>query len=194
MTEDIETKEKAKHISYKGMEQLDFQIMLTDNYCVNPNSIHLCFPMKIKKSRNEASNTDTNLITVNNMFSHQIKEISATRFGHDKQLISTFSPYGIYQYSKAMLKHLPKDSLKKTEKAVLYSKQPICINKTIIDRRINYGSGSGTSGTGAPIAARKANDAKDLDIEERIEKFQNQLKSEYIYRVTLRYSKLSPEN
>lgn len=59
---------------------------------------------------------------------------------------------------------------------------------------MNYGSGSGTSGTGAPIAARKANDAKDLDIEERIEKFQNQLKSEYIYRVTLRYSKLSSEN
>ena len=49
MLEDIDTKEKAAHSSYKDMEQLDFQIMLTDNYYVNRNSIHLCFPMKIKK-------------------------------------------------------------------------------------------------------------------------------------------------
>ena len=49
MLEDIETKEKAAHSSYKDMEQLHFQIMLTDNYYINPNSIHLCFPMKIKK-------------------------------------------------------------------------------------------------------------------------------------------------
>lgn len=42
--EDIDTKEKAAHNSYKEVEQLDFQIMLTDNYCVNPKSIHLCFP------------------------------------------------------------------------------------------------------------------------------------------------------
>ena len=47
MIEVIDIKEKTAHISYKDMEQLDFQIMLTDNYYVNPNSIHLCFPMKI---------------------------------------------------------------------------------------------------------------------------------------------------
>ena len=113
MTEDIETEEKATHISYKGMEQLDFQITLTDNYYVNPNSINICFSTKILKSRNEASNIDTDLITVNNIFPHLIKEISITRFGYNKQLIPTFSPYEIYQYSEAMLKHLPKDSLKK---------------------------------------------------------------------------------
>ena len=45
--EDIDWKEKAAHISYKDMEQLDFQIMLTDNYYVNPNSMHLSFLMKI---------------------------------------------------------------------------------------------------------------------------------------------------
>ena len=47
MIEVIDIKEKTAHISYKDMEQLDFQIMLTDNYYVNPNSIHLCFPMKL---------------------------------------------------------------------------------------------------------------------------------------------------
>ena len=82
MTEDIDTKEKAGHISYKEIEQLDFQIMLTDNYYVNTNSIHLCLPMKIKKRANEASDIDTNLITENNFFAHLIKERSITRYTH----------------------------------------------------------------------------------------------------------------
>ena len=47
MLEDIDTKEKVAHNFYEDMERLDFQIMLTDNYYVNPNSIHICFPMKI---------------------------------------------------------------------------------------------------------------------------------------------------
>ena len=49
--EDIDAKEKATHISYKDMEQLDFQIMLTDNYYANTYSIHLCFPVKMKKKK-----------------------------------------------------------------------------------------------------------------------------------------------
>ena len=36
-------------ISYKNVEQVNFQIMLTDNYYLNSNSKQLCFPMKIKK-------------------------------------------------------------------------------------------------------------------------------------------------
>ena len=47
--EDIDTREKVAHPSYTDMEQLDFQILLIDNYYINPNSIHICFPMKIKK-------------------------------------------------------------------------------------------------------------------------------------------------
>ena len=47
MLEDIDTKEKVAHPSYTDMVKLDFQILLTDNYFNNPNSIHLCFPMKI---------------------------------------------------------------------------------------------------------------------------------------------------
>ena len=50
MLEDIDTKEKVAYSSYKEMEQLDIQILLTDNYYVNPNNIPLCFPMKIKNS------------------------------------------------------------------------------------------------------------------------------------------------
>ena len=49
-----------------------------------------------------------------------MKEISITKYGSDKELIPTFSPYEIYQYSDSMLKHLPKDTLKKIEKTLLY--------------------------------------------------------------------------
>ena len=116
MLEDINTREKIAHSSYKEMEELDFQILPTDNYYVNPNSIHLCFPLKIKKSTNEGNDIEGDLITVNNFFAHLIKGIGITKYGSDKELIPTFSPYEIYQYPDAMMKHLPKDSIKKLEK------------------------------------------------------------------------------
>ena len=42
----INTKEQP-HSSYRDMENLDFQILLMDNYYTNPNNMHLCFPIKI---------------------------------------------------------------------------------------------------------------------------------------------------
>ena len=77
------------------MEQLDFQILLTDNYC---------FPMKMKKKTNQNSDIDGDMITVNNFFAHFIREISVTKYESDKELIPTFSLSGIYQYSDAKLK------------------------------------------------------------------------------------------
>ena len=51
MLDDIETREKVA--SYKDKEQLDFQILLTDNYYINPSNIHICFPIKIKKKQKQ---------------------------------------------------------------------------------------------------------------------------------------------
>ena len=78
MLEGIGMRELVAHPSYKDMEELDFQILLTDNYYVNSSHIHICFPMKTKKSLNEASDIDDDLIRVNNFFAHLIKEISIT--------------------------------------------------------------------------------------------------------------------
>ena len=94
------------------MEQLDFQILKTENYYVNPNGIHICFPIKIKKGTNKSPNIDADLIPVNNFFAHWVKEIRITKYGSDKELPPTFSPYEVYQYADGMLKHLPKDELK----------------------------------------------------------------------------------
>ena len=70
MLEDIDIKEQPAHISYKDVENLDFQVMLTNNYYTNPNSMPICFPMKIKQNRDEDNDTDTDLKTVNNYFPH----------------------------------------------------------------------------------------------------------------------------
>ena len=78
MLEDINIREKVTHCSYTNMEELDFQIILTDNYYVNPDSIHICFTMKIKKKFNEAQDIDDGLITANNFFAYLVKEISIT--------------------------------------------------------------------------------------------------------------------
>ena len=51
MLDDIDTREKVAHTSYKDMELLDFQILLTEKFYVNPNSIHICFPIIIKKQQ-----------------------------------------------------------------------------------------------------------------------------------------------
>ena len=115
------------------MEQLDFQILLTDNYYINPNSIHVCFPMKNTKLSNQNADIDVDLITVNNFFAHFVKEISITKYNSDKELIPTFSPYEIYQYADTMLKHLHKDVLKTIEKMHFYSKKPIYYTDRKID-------------------------------------------------------------
>ena len=139
MLDDIDTHEKVAHPSYKDKEQLDFQILLTENYCVNPANIPICFPTKIKKKSNNSSDIDDDLITANNIFAYWVKEISIAKYGSDRELPPTFSPWEIYQYSDQMLKHLPKDSLKTIQKTLLYSKKPVHYGNITYERR-NFNS------------------------------------------------------
>ena len=92
MLDNIDTREKVSSPSYKDKEELDFQILLTDNYYMKPSNTHICFPIKIKKKSNNSSNIDDDLITVNNFFAHCVKEISITKYRSDKELPPTFSP------------------------------------------------------------------------------------------------------
>ena len=56
---------------------------------------------------------------------------------------------------------------------MLYSKQLTHFNKTSLERTIHN--------------SNTANDITDLNINERITKFQNQLKNEFVYRIPLPY-------
>ena len=87
MIKDIDTKEQPAHSLYRDMENLDFQIMLTNCYYTNPNSMHIYFPMKIKKKKQQRQRYRLSPYNVNNFFPHFVKERSVTRYGYNKQLI-----------------------------------------------------------------------------------------------------------
>ena len=141
MLDDIDTREKVAHPSYKDKEQLDFQILLTENYYVNPSNIHICFPIKIKKQSNNSSDVDSDLITVNNFFAHWVKEISITKYGSDKKLPPTFSPWEVYEYPDQMLKHMPYKALKTIQKTHLLSRKPVYFADVLYERRHDNASG-----------------------------------------------------
>ena len=188
MLDDIDTREKVAHPSYKDKEQLDFQILLSENYYVNPSNIHLCFPITILKSSDKDADIDDDLITVNNFFAHWVKEISIKKYGSDKELPPIFSPWEVYQYSDQLLKHLPSDSLKTIQKTHLFSKKPVYFASKTYERRNYNGENTITTGLNATqTTTAKKQHAKDLNIDDRIKLFKNQLKNKYVYRIPLRY-------
>ena len=188
MLEDIDTREKIADPSYTDMEQLDFQSQLADNYYINPNSIDICFPVKIKKKWNTALDIDADMIPVNSFFAHFVKEINVTKYGSNKELIPTFSHYETYQYADSMLKHLLEKTLKTIKNTYLYSKKPVYYTDTGIDRRIHNGHGMvATSLTAAQIDTKKKKYAKDLNIDDCKAKFKDVIKIEYVYRIPLHY-------
>ena len=83
-----------------------------------------------------------------------------------------------------MLKHLPSDSLKTISKTLLYDKQPVYFADTTYNRRNHNAAGTDLTGlNAAQQAAKRAAQAEDLNIDQRIANFQNLLKNERIYRV-----------
>ena len=172
--DDIDTREKVAHSSYKDKEQLDFQILLTENYYGNPANIQICFPIRIKKKSNNNSDIDGDLITVNNFFAHWVKEISIAKYGSDKELPPTFSPWEVYQYCDQMLKHLPSDALKTLQKTHLYSKKPVYFASELYDRRNHNSAGVTLTGLNAVQQLERKKACQRLKYNERISLFQNQ--------------------
>ena len=132
-----------------------------------------------KKKSNNSSDIEKDLITVNNFFAHWIKEISITRYGSDKELPPTFSPWEVYQYSDQMLKHLPTDALKTLQKTLLFSKKPVYFAKSSYERQNHNSKDLTYTGLDSTQTAEKKKlHAKDLNIDDRISLFREQLKNE----------------
>ena len=105
-----------------------------------------------------------------------------------KELPPTFSPWEVYQYSDQMLKHLPEDDLKSIQKTFLYSKKPVYFDSTSYDRRNFNSKDLVTTGlNAAQITEKKKQHANDLNIDDRITLFQDQIADEYVFRIPLRY-------
>ena len=174
--DDIKTIEQPAHPSHKYLGTFDFQLLLDKNLYTNLNSVHFVFPMKIKRKSDINADIVANLVTVNNFFARRIKEISTTKYGTNKELTPTTTSREIYQYSDAMLKHLPQKSLKVIQHDHLYSQKPAVILYGF-DTRV-HGSLRKADGTLLlPV------DTSDDNFDDTEAKFRNQLKNKYVYRV-----------
>ena len=161
--------------TYKDLKTAEFTIQLSSNHYMNFNNVHIVFPLKIKKKTNVANDILATEITVNNFFAHWIKEIDIKRLGDDVPVLPTTNTIEIYKYSDAMLKHVPKKALKVIENDLLYSRKKIKLPAGE-ERRDEHAAN-----------AENANNRTDDNIDERIQKFQNQLKTDYFYRIPLKY-------
>ena len=161
--------------TYKGLKVAEYTIQLSNNEYMNFHNVHLVFPMKIKKKSNVANDILAGEITANKFFAHWIKEIDIKRLGDDIPILPTTNTVPIYRYSDRLLKHMAKDSLVIIENNLLYSKKKVKL-PACEDKRDTH-----------TAAGVDANNRTDDNIDERIQKFQNQLKNTYWYRVPLKY-------
>ena len=136
------------------------------------NSLRTCFPIRFRKVANATAAIDATMAPVNNLFAHWVKEIDITKNETNKQLIPTSTPQEIDQYSDAMLKHLPAKNLKKLRKHFLFSKKEV-IYTAGVDRRPHNDDGNGKR--------------SDDNLDDRIDKFSDQLKNKFTHRNPLRY-------
>ena len=90
-------------------------------------------------------------------------------------ILPTSNTINIYKYSDAMLEHMPKDALKVIENDLLYSREKVKLPVNE-DRRDEHA-----------VNNKDANNRTNDNLDERITKFQNQLKNIYWYRIPLKY-------
>ena len=122
----IKNKKVSANSTYKNFKTLKFNIKLPTNQCFNWSSVHyLSSDSNKKKKTNSVNNTDATMMTINNFFAHQIKEINIKRYGDDLQILATGKSTEIYRYSNAILKYMLKDALKTFIKTLLNSKDDL---------------------------------------------------------------------
>ena len=169
------TKKAYADDTYKGLKVAEFNIKLTNNQYMNFHNAYLVFPMKIKKNSNVANNLADDVITVNNFFAHWIKELDIKRYGDDIPILPLTNTVEIYKYSDAILKHMESDALKTFQNNFLYSKKKVSL-PTGEDRRKHYMTQNAD-------AAKRTDD----NLDDRLDKFSDQLQNEYCYMIPLRF-------
>ena len=172
MIEKLMTIEQLADTTYSNREVLDFELILDNSYYTNLEDLHIYFAIRFRKLTNAAQNLDAGIYPVHIFFALWMKEIDITKYGTIKSLIRTTTPKEVYRYSDAMLLHLPKNALKMIEKALLYDKKPVIIPGNE-DRRSHTNN--------------DVNMTADDNLENRKDKFADQIDSKYVYRITLKY-------
>ena len=171
-----ETERKYVENSCRNKKVIEFNVQLTANHYTNFQNVHLCFPIKIKSAADNDNGITAGTIPVNNLYAHWIKETDIKTYGGDMPILPLTNKIDINRYSDELLKHMSKDALKTIENDLLYSKDKVAIYGNDKDRRVHYRTTNSTVGN-----------RTDENVTDRIAKFQDQIKDEYIYRIPLKY-------
>ena len=83
--------------------------------------MEIVLPVWFVKKSNKTAQLDDDLMPVNNFFCRWFTEIDIKRYPDNVKVLPTDKTISIYDYAKAQLKYLPKDSVKKIRKLLLYS-------------------------------------------------------------------------
>ena len=83
MIYNITTKKGLQIFHIKILKILNLVFILPANHYANFNGIRICFPIKTKKRTHETNNIRDDLITMDNIFTHWIKEIEIKRYVDD---------------------------------------------------------------------------------------------------------------
>ena len=161
--------------TYRDLKIAEFNIQLTANQYMNFHNVHLVFSLRIKKGTNNANNILATEIPVNNFFAHWIKEIDIKYYGDDLPILPLTNTVEVYKYSDAMLKHVPKEVLEVIRYDLMYSKKKLKLLDDE-DQRDEH-----------TAAGEDADNRTDDNIDDRIEKFQDQIKNTKYYRILLKY-------
>ena len=87
-----------------------------------------------------------------------------------------------------MVKHLPTDPLKTMQKTLLFSKKPVYFASENYERRNHNSKDLTYTGlNAAQQTLKKQLHDKELNIDDRLSLFKEQLKNEFVYRIPLRY-------
>ena len=89
MIDKIMAIEQTANQSYKDKEIFDFELTLDNKFYTNLKSLHICFLIKFKKLFDATANLDADIYSINNFFSHWVKEIDILKYGTNKSLILT---------------------------------------------------------------------------------------------------------
>ena len=121
--------------AYTDMKMLQFSLRLPTNGHTNFSTMELVLPVYFAKKSNKAVKLDATVCTVNNFFTHWVKEIDITRGNEQHKILPTNNITPIYDHARKILKHLPSDVLNSVRENLLYDKTPVWLPLVETDRR-----------------------------------------------------------
>ena len=131
---------RKAYASVTNKKQLEFISDLTANAYSNFSTMEICLPLKFTKKSNTALQMDTQMIPINNIFGHWFTDIDIRRYPDNMRVLPTNNSVDIYQYSNTQMKYLPEKPAKRLLKTMLYSNEPVYLEKDADERPNNDNS------------------------------------------------------